>query len=78
MNTVITNEPHEILEIRPSFNGFNDVGISLVQKRRANIVDEWNIKVIILNKREALLVHKAISDVMLSPRQSYAFAGRKG
>ena len=62
MNHLITDEPHEILEIRPT----NDA-ISLVQKRRASVMDEWNIKVIIFNRREALLIHKAISDVVLSP-----------
>lgn len=68
MNTVITNEPHEILEIRPT----NDA-ISLVQKRRASVMDEWNIKVIILNERE----YEAVANYKRSPRLAYQVAGRR-
>ena len=68
MNTTITNEPHEILEVRPTIGN----NVSLVQKRRARVVDDWNIKVIILSEREALAVHKAISDIVLAPPQRYS------
>ena len=71
---IITNEPHEILEVRPTND--ND-SITLVQKRRASIQDEWNIKVIILNRREALAVRKAIEDAMLSLRPLYSTIGRR-
>ncbi len=63
---LITNEPHEQLEIKP--NNDNE-SMSLVQRRRANIVDEWNIKIMILSKREALAIHQAIQDHILSPRR---------
>lgn len=70
---LITNEPHEILEVRPTND--ND-SITLVQKRRASIQDEWNIKIIILNRREALTVRKAIEDAMLSLRPLLPAIGR--
>ena len=73
MNTTIINEPLEILELRPSADT-----ISLVKKTRRQVVDEWDIKIIVLNRREALAIHKGIADVFLSPRGSYAFAGRMG
>ena len=72
MNTTITNEPHEILEIRPPYNGFNDVGVSLVKKRRARVVDDWTTEITVLNRREALAVHKAIEDAFLAPPQRYS------
>lgn len=69
MNYLITNEPHEQLELRPSMDNNS---ISLVQKRRARVVDEWNTKIIILNREEALKIHKAIADIMLAPKYSLA------
>lgn len=61
MNTVIVNEPHEQLELRPSADNNS---ISLVQKRRPNITDEWNIKVIILNVKQAYAVRTALEKFM--------------
>ena len=66
---MITNEPHEILETRPTND--ND-SIALVQKRRASIQDEWNIKTIILNRREALALRKDIEDTVLFRRPRYS------
>ncbi len=63
---LITDEPHEQLEIKPMVN---NESMSLVQRRRAKITDEWNIKVIILSKRECLAIHQAITDHILSPRR---------
>ena len=63
MNYTIVDEPHEQLEVRPE----NNEAIALVQKRRASVMNEWNTKIIILNRREALKVHHAISDIVLSP-----------
>lgn len=60
---IITKEPHEELEIKP----MND-SMALVQKRRANITDAWNIKVMILSKRECLAIHQAISDNIIYKR----------
>ncbi len=62
---IITDEPHEILEIKP--NNDNE-SMSLVQKRRARVVDEWTIKVIILSKRECLAIHKEITNNILYKR----------
>ena len=56
---LITKEPHEELEIKPMVN--NEF-MSLVQRRRASVMDEWNIKVMILSKRECLAIHQAITD----------------
>ena len=76
MNTIIINEPLEQLEVRPGADT-----ISLVKKTRRQVMDEWDIKIIVLNRREALAIHKAISDVYLSlprrPRRSY-IPGRMG
>lgn len=69
---LIVNEPLEILELNP----MNNDCISLVQKKRAKILDEWNTKIIILNRREALLVRKGISDIMFTPRQPYQAVGQ--
>ena len=63
---LITNEPHEQLEIKPDYH--NEC-MSLVQRRRASVMDEWNIKVIILNREEALKIHQSITDNILSPRR---------
>lgn len=63
---LITKEPHEELEIKPDYN---NESMSLVQRRRASVMDEWNIKVIILSKRECLAIHQAITNHMLSPRR---------
>lgn len=74
MKTTIINEPLEQLEVRPGADS-----ISLVKKTRRQVMDEWNMKVIVLNRREALGVHKAISDVfLLPPRRSYSIPGRMG
>ena len=54
---LITKEPHEELEIKP--NNDNE-SMSLVQRHRANMMDEWNIKVMILSERECLAIHQAI------------------
>lgn len=67
MTTTIINEPLEQLEVRPGADT-----ISLVKKTRRQVMDEWDMKVIVLNRREALAIHKAISDVFLpSPRGPY-------
>ena len=63
MNQVIIDEPHEILEVRPLTDPDS---ISIVQKRRANIMDEWNIKVIILNVKEAVAIHNAMANFIFS------------
>ena len=62
---LIINEVHEQLEIKP--NSDNE-SMSLVQRRRARVMDEWNVKVIILNKRECLAIHRAITDHILYGR----------
>ena len=61
-NFQILDDAHETLEIK---EGNNDT-ISLVQRRRSSILAEWNIKIIILNRKEALLIHHAISDIFLT------------
>ena len=73
MKHIITDEPYEILEVRPN----NENGsISLVQKRRNSTVEEWQVKVVVLNQREALRVYKAISDIVLSPAAPYVVLER--
>lgn len=62
----ITMEPHQELEIKPDYN---NQSMSLVQRRRTSVMDEWNIKVMILSKRECLAIHQAITDNILSPRR---------
>lgn len=63
-NYVILNEPHEHLEVKP---GNNDT-VALVQKRCTSSLAEWNIKVMVLNRPEALKVYHAIGDIVLSPK----------
>ncbi len=70
---LITNEPHEQLEIKPDYH---NESMSLVQRRRASVMDEWNIKVMILSKRECLAIHQAITDNILSPRR-YSIANQR-
>ena len=58
---IIKDTAFQILEVKPMEND----ALSIVEKNLVN--SEWNTKVIILNRREALLIHQAISDIILSP-----------
>ena len=63
---IITKEPHEELEIKPDYN---NESMFLIQRRRARVMDEWNIKVMILSKREGEAIARAITNNILSPKR---------
>ena len=60
--TVLLDGPYERLEVK---TGMDNECLGLVQKRRTNAQDEWNTKVIILNKREQLRIHQIITGTIL-------------
>lgn len=72
MRHTIIDEPHEKLEVIP---GFNDT-IVILQKRRASLSEEFKPKAIILNRREAGLVCKAMSNIMTTSQRIFAVAPR--
>jgi len=55
----ITNNPYQQLKMVE----LNDDSIGIVEKTKTN--GDWQTKVIVLNKREALGIHQAISDYIL-------------
>ena len=61
---IITKEPHEELEIRSAANDT----MLLVMKDRSSTMDEWNIRYKLLNKRECLAIHQAITDHIIYKR----------
>lgn len=66
MKIQITDELYEQLEMVIQNDGDR---ITIRQRNRTRVSEEWSDwKPPILNKREALAVHKGISDVMLTPR----------
>lgn len=67
METTIIDEPNEKLVVKP---GDNDT-VVMIHKRREGITDYWAIKTTILNRREALLMNRAISQIMLEPAPIY-------
>ena len=60
----ITEGIYETLEVRT-----DEDRIAIRQKQRTRIGEDWNIKVTILNKREALGVFEAISDAVLQGKR---------
>ena len=67
MENIIIDEPHEKLVVKP---GDNDT-VVLILKRLSDYSKEWNTKVIILNRREALLINQAISQILLETVPTY-------
>ncbi len=60
MRTTIIDEIYETLTISSEDNDT----VMIVQKRRHCAADEWNTKIIVLNRREALHVQRALSQML--------------
>ncbi len=56
---IITNTPFQKLEVKP----MNNDAIAIVEKNKVD--GEWILKIIILNRRQALGIYQAISDIVL-------------
>ncbi len=72
MEFTIIDEPNEKLIVKP---GDNDT-VVILQKRLSDYSKQWNSKVIILNRREAGLVCKAMSNIMTNSQRIFAVAPR--
>ena len=62
MKYTIANEPNEQLDLDVQDGRFN-----LIQRLK-EMGDNWRVKVIIMNKREALKLHQAIQQEVLNKK----------